>query len=356
MNVMSQIPIKTFEIAGHAIGPGQPALVIAEIAQAHDGSLGVAHALVDVVARSGADAVKFQTHIAAAESSLDEPWRVEFSHQDASRYDYWQRMEFSEDQWRDLKRHAEDCGLIFISSPFSTAAVRLLERLDVPAWKIASGEINNPLLLERIAESGRPVLLSSGMSSEVELANAVGLLQRQRVPVGLFQCTTAYPCPPEQLGLDRIAAWKDRFGCPVGLSDHSGTIYAGLAAIALGADLLEVHVTLSRDMFGPDVPASVTGEQLEQLVAGCRFIERALANPADKDSLADSLREVRQIFGKRLVAARDLPRGTVLQRDHLDARKPGLGIPVDRYFDLLGRQLLRDVVAGEPLSEADLSH
>jgi N,N'-diacetyllegionaminate synthase len=351
---MSDTPIKTFEIAGHLIGTGEPALVIAEIAQAHDGSLGMAHALIDVVARAGADAVKFQTHIAAAESSPDEPWRVQFSRQDASRYDYWRRMEFSEDQWRDLKQHAEDRGLIFVSSPFSVAAVRLLERLDVPVWKVASGEVNNPLLLERIAETRQPVLLSSGMSSEAELAQAVELFQRQHVPIGLFQCTTAYPCLPEQLGLDRIAAWKGRFGCPVGLSDHSGTIYAGLAAVALGANLLEVHVTLSRDMFGPDVPASVTGEQLKQLVEGCRFIERAVACPADKDALADSLREVRQTFGKRLVAACDLPRGTVLQREHLDARKPGFGISPDRYHEVVGQRLLRDVAAGEPLRDADL--
>src|SRR5919199_282482 len=139
-------------------------LVIGEVAQSHDGSLGLAHAFVDAIADAGADAVKFQTHIAAAESTPGEPWRVRFSQQDVTRYDYWRRMEFTEEQWHGLKSHSEQRGLLFLSSPFSVEAVELLSRVGVAAWKVASGEVGNAPMFERMAAAGVPVLLSSGMS------------------------------------------------------------------------------------------------------------------------------------------------------------------------------------------------
>src|SRR5215813_11074319 len=148
-------------------------LIVGEVAQAHDGSLGLAHAFIDAIAAAGADAVKFQTHIAAAESTPDEPWRVKFSPQDASRYEYWKRMEFTEEQWCGLKRHADEKGLLFLSSPFSLEAVDLLERVGVAAWKIASGEVGNAPMMDRIVGTKWPVLLSSGMSPLNELDDAV---------------------------------------------------------------------------------------------------------------------------------------------------------------------------------------
>ena len=143
---------------------GDGCLVAAEVAQAHDGSLGTAHAYIDAAAVAGADAVKFQTHIASAESTPDEPWRVRFSSQDDSRYEYWRRMEFSEEQWEGLRRHAHERDLKFISSPFSIEAVELLERIKVDIYKIASGEISNIPLLESVASKGRPVIVSSSAS------------------------------------------------------------------------------------------------------------------------------------------------------------------------------------------------
>src|SRR5262245_48088742 len=198
---------------------GTGCFIVAEVAQAHDGSLGIAHAYIDAVASAGADAVKFQTHIAAAESTPGEPWRVKFSKQDASRYDYWKRMEFTEEQWRGLKQHAEERGLLFLSSPFSSAAVQLLERLDVAAWKVASGEVSNVLLLDEMVRTNKPVLLSSGMSNLAELDRAVELVRDARVPVAVLQCTSLYPCPPEKVGLEQLAAYRQRYQCPVGLSD-----------------------------------------------------------------------------------------------------------------------------------------
>jgi N-acetylneuraminate synthase len=342
---------------GSALPAGAPwdhCLIIGEVAQAHDGSLGAAHAYVDAIAATGADAVKFQTHIAAAESTPAEPWRVKFSRQDATRYDYWKRMEFTEAQWRGLKEHAEERGLLFLSSPFSLEAFELLERLGMRAWKVASGETAGGALFERIAGSGRPVLLSTGMSSLAEVDAAVRRIQSAGSPLAVLQCTTAYPCPPERVGLNLLDLYRERYHCAVGLSDHSGTIFPGLAAASLGASVVEVHVTLSRQMFGPDVVASVTTAELGELVRGVRFIETMRAHPVEKDTLAGDLAQVRSVFTRSVVARRDLRAGTVLNAGDVAFKKPGTGIPELSAPALFGRTLRRDVAADTLIQESDL--
>lgn len=334
-------------------GGGARCLVVAEVAQTHDGSLGTAHAYIDAAARAGADAIKFQTHIASAESTPGEPWRVKFSPQDETRYDYWKRMEFTEPQWEGLARHATESGLIFLSSAFSLEAVELLERLGVPAWKVGAGEVSNLPLIERMAATGKPVILSSGMSPWEELDAAVGCVRDAGAAVAVLQCTTAYPCPPEKLGLNVIDELRRRYRCPVGLSDHSGTIFAGIAASALGANLIEVHVAFSRECFGPDVTASITTAELRQLVDGVRFVEAALANPVDKEAMAGSLHELRRVFGKSIVAAGDLPAGRRIGPQDMAFKKPGTGMPASRYRDLIGRILKRPVAADSMFSEED---
>jgi N-acetylneuraminate synthase len=328
--------------------------VIAEVAQTHDGSLGQAHAFIDAVAETGADAIKFQTHIAEAESTSSEPFRVKFSRQDANRYDYWKRMEFSEAKWLDLAEHAREKGLHFLSSPFSLEAVALLERIGVPAWKLGSGEVNNLPMLEKIAATKKPVLLSSGMSTWAELDQSVAFLRERQVPLVLFQATTMYPTPPEKLGLNLLSEYRQRFACPVGLSDHSGTIFPGLAAVALGATFLEVHITLSRYMFGPDVSSSVTVEELSQLVRGIRFLETTLANPIAKDAIAQELEGLRNTFQKSIVPRVNLPRGTILTPEYLTLKKPGTGIPAAFLPQLSGKRLKRDVKKDEFFSLDDI--
>lgn len=330
-------------------------LVIGEVAQAHDGSLGMAHAFIDAIAAAGADAVKFQTHIAAVESTPGEPWRVRFSPQDATRYEYWKRMEFTEEQWSGLARHAGERGLLFLSSPFSVEAVHLLDRVGMKAWKVASGEVSNPVLFDALLATRKPVLLSTGMSALAEIDEAVRRVRERDLPLAVLQCTTAYPCPPEKLGLNLLAVFRERWGCAVGLSDHSGTIYPGLAAVSLGAEVLEVHVALSREAFGPDVPASLTTGELRQLVDGVRFLERALANPVDKDGMAVEMEPLRRMFTKSVVARADLAAGTVLAEEHLAVKKPGGGIPAARLPELMGLRLRRTVKADEPLREEDLA-
>jgi N-acetylneuraminate synthase len=328
-----------------ALGTGR-CLIVGEVALTHE--------FVDAIANAGADAVKFQTHIASAESTPSEPFRVKFSRQDETRYDYWTRMEFSEEGWRGLAEHARERGIQFLSSPFSIQAVDLLERIGMPLWKIASGETSNALLLDRVLDTGKPVLLSTGMSPLEEIDQAVARVRARDVDVGVFQCTTAYPCPPEKIGLNLIPFYRDRYSCWVGLSDHSATIYPGLAGAAIGIEMLEVHVALSREMFGPDVVASVTTQELRQLVDGVRFIERMRANPLDKNVSAQETAPLRKLFTRSLVASATLPAGTVIAREHVVIKKPGTGLPPDRLDDIIGRRLARPVTADQVLAAEDI--
>lgn len=343
-----------FTIGSRNIGSGHPALIIAEVAQAHDGSLNFAHSFIDAATAAGADAIKFQTHIAAAESSPAEQWRVQFSKQDVTRYDYWKRMEFTKEQWRGLKEHAESKGLLFFSSPFSLDAIDLLSEIGIRAWKIASGEVRNEVLLDRLIKTRLPVLLSSGMSSWAELDLTVQKLRDTSIPFLLMQCTSAYPCPPERVGLNVLAEMKSRYQCEVGLSDHSGTIWPALASLIHGAKAIEVHVTWDRSMFGPDAVASVTFAELKQLVEGIRYTERMLANPVNKEAEAAGLDRMRKMFGQSLVAASELAPGTVLCAEHLSTRKPLAGIPASEFSNVLGAKLRRSIKPGEFLQSADI--
>ena len=346
--------IAGLKINGRIIGPGNPCFIIGEIAQAHDGSLGMAHAFIDAVANAGADAIKFQTHIAHAESTPQEPFRVKFSKQDSTRYDYWKRMEFTEEQWTGLAQHAKDRGLIFLSSPFSEDAVSLLEKINIPAWKIASGEVNNPLIKKAIYATKKPILLSSGMSSFEEIDKIVDEIKEKELPLAIFQCTSKYPTKPEELGLNIINEYRNRYQVPVGLSDHSGKIYAGLAAASLGANLLEVHVTLSREMFGPDVPSSLTTEELKKLIEGVRFIEVAINNPVNKDSLSTEMEDMKKMFGKGLVVKKNIIKGETITLDSLSAKKPAIGILAEDIHVVIGKRSKRNISAGEFLHSDDL--
>lgn len=346
--------MQRIELAGKAVGEGEPCLIIAEVGQAHDGSLGMAHAFVDAVAAAGADAIKFQTHIAEAESTKDEPFRVAFTTQDASRYDYWRRMEFAPDQWLELRDHAVEKGLVFLSSAFSVPAVDLLHRLQVPAWKVGSGEFRSRDLFDAMIATGLPILLSTGMSNWADIDEAVTLFREKQVPFALFQCTSQYPTGLDLVGLNVIGELRERYRCPVGLSDHSGSCFPSYAAIARGADLLEVHVTFDRRMFGPDVPASLTLEELSQVVAfrdACRTMDE---HPVDKDRLAEQLADLRGIFSKSLAPTRPLCAGTVLTAGMVASKKPGTGIPTDRLPDVIGRSLARDVSPERLLTWADI--
>lgn len=341
-------------IGNRTVGGDEPALIVAEVAQAHDGSFDRALQYVDAVAESGVDAIKFQTHLAACESSLDEPFRVATGGPDRTRFDYWRRMEFSETQWRELALRARSRGLIFLSSAFSIEAVELLSRIGMPAWKIGSGEFRSQDLMAAIVRAGGPVLVSTGMSRYDEIAAMVNALRRDATPFALLQCTSRYPVALEDVGVNVIEELRDRFKCPVGLSDHSGSVYPGMAALARGAELLEVHVVLDRADPGPDSSSSVTPGELRELARARDAFHRMARSPVDKDRMAGELEQMRRLFTKSAAPARCLSAGSILTEDALVPRKPGTGIPYDQRGRALGRRLRRDVTPSHVLNWSDL--
>ncbi len=328
--------------------------LIAEIAQAHDGSLGTAHAYIDAVAKTGVSAIKFQMHIAEAESSEFEPFRVNFSYEDATRFDYWKRMEFSAWQWRGLKDHCDQVGLDFICSPFSLKAVDELEKLNVSCYKIGSGEVTNLLLLEKIAQTKRPVIISSGMSNYKELDQAVAVFKMNGTDITVLQCTTAYPTTPEQYGLNVMSELRSRYQVRVGFSDHSAQIHTGIAAIALGAEVLEFHVVFHNQSFGPDAAASLSLEQTSALVTSADAIYKSLHTPVDKTS-NDSFGKLKSIFEKSLAINKDLPEGHILRFEDLESKKPkGYGIPANHYLNVIGKPINKSKKCWDFLTEDDI--
>lgn len=331
-----------------------PPYIIAEIGQAHDGSLGVLHSYIDAIAQTGVDAVKFQMHIAEAESSQYEPFRVKFSLEDKTRFDYWKRMAFSLEQWKGIKQHCDEVGLDFICSPFSNMAVDWLEEIGIEQYKIGSGEVNNFLLLEKIAHTKKPVILSSGMSSYEELDKTVAFLKERNVDFSILQCTTAYPTQPEQYGLNVIQELKKRYNVSVGFSDHSAKIETCIAATALGASILEFHVVFDRQIFGPDSKSSLTISETKNLVIAIRNVAFALSNPIDKNDNA-TFSSLKQIFEKSLAINKNLPKNHILTFDDLESKKPkGYGIDASRFQEAIGKVLNKDLEQWSFLNETDL--
>ncbi|MFY8008334.1 MAG: N-acetylneuraminate synthase family protein [Flavobacterium sp.] len=329
--------------------------LIAEIAQAHDGSLGILYSYIDAVAKTGVQAIKFQMHIAEAESSPYEPFRVHFSKEDATRFDYWKRMEFTLEQWKGIKAHCDAVGLDFICSPFSNMAVDWLEEIGVKTYKVGSGEVNNFLLLEKIAQTGKPVIISSGMSNFKELDQTVAFLKNKKVAFSILQCTTAYPTKPEQYGFGVMQELSDRYQVPVGFSDHSAKVSTGIAAVALGASIVEFHVVFHRAMFGPDAIASLTLEETKQLAEAVHDIYLAQNSALDKNNNED-FSTLKTIFEKSLAINKNLPAGHTLTFADLESKKPkGYGISAADFQQVIGRKLKADKTQWDFLNEEDLA-
>lgn len=317
--------------------------IIAEIGQAHEGSLGLALSYIDALAKTRVSAVKFQVHIAEAESSSYEPFRVKFSEQDKTRFDYWKRMEFSPEEWKILKERCEDREVEFLASPFSNKAVDLLEELGVKRYKIGSGEVSNFLLLERIAKTGKPVILSSGMSSYAELDATIEFLKEKNISYSILQCTTAYPTKPGQYGLNVIQELQERYQVPVGYSDHSAKMETCIAATALGAEILEFHAVFSRNSFGPDASSSLEIDEIEKLVKSVKNISNALENPVNKSDNS-AFGELKSIFEKSLAVNKDLKKGHIIKFEDLESKKPKRkGIDAANFREVIGQELKTDL-------------
>lgn len=325
--------------------------IIAEIGSVHDGSFGNAMKAIEAAAVCGADVVKFQTHMAEAETLPNAPMPLYFKGE--PRLEYFRRTAFSLSQWKEISTHCAAQGVGFLSSPFALEAVDLLEEVGVQAYKIPSGEVSNLPLLEKVADTGKLVYLSSGMSNWAELDAAVEVLLKGG-PLVIMQCSSAYPCPPERVGLNVMQAMAGRYGIPVGFSDHTLGMAACVSAAALGAVVVEKHFTFSKLMYGSDAIHSMEPAEFKQFCANVREAATIAAHPVDKDDLR-GYQEMKNIFEKSIVAARALRAGTTLSHADLAFKKPGDGIGAASYTALIGKRLLLDVPPNYKFSWEDMS-
>jgi N-acetylneuraminate synthase len=323
--------------------------IIAEAGSVHDGSFGNACKLVELAAECGADAVKFQTHIAEAETLANAPAPSYFRAE--PRLEYFKRTAFTREQWKSLAKLAREKGLAFISSPFCLEAIELLEDVGLDAYKVPSGEVTNTPLLELLAQTKRPVILSSGMSDWRELDRAVEAL-RPGGDVTVLQCSSAYPCSVSQAGVNVVAEILRRYGLPAGFSDHTQSLAAALGAVMMGATVIEKHFTFSRRMYGSDAQFGAEPEEFSRYCAEVKNTWALLDHPVDKDDLSPYL-EMKAIFEKSIVTAAAVASGQALSRELLAFKKPGTGIRADRVAEVVGKKVLRDLPKDHMLTEKD---
>ncbi len=341
------------QIGSRTLGADQPPFVIAEIGINHEGDPAKARRMIDDAAAAGCECVKFQCHVIEDEY-VPAAGKVIPGNARESILEIMKRCAFDEQTDRELQAYSESRGLIYLSTPFSRAAANRLERMGVLAYKIGSGECNNTPLVEHIASFGKPVLVSTGMNDLSSVARTVEILERRQVPYGLFHCTSMYPTPYAKVRLGALAQLAARFPRAVlGLSDHSLGIYTCLAAVPLGARLLEKHFTSDRSWPGPDVPISITPAELKELIVGSRAIFEALGG--SKDVLPEEQPTIDFAYAS-VVTTSDVRAGEKFTRDNLWVKRPGTGeIHATRYEEVLGRVARRDVARDALLSWSDVS-
>ncbi|TAJ24436.1 MAG: polyhydroxyalkanoate biosynthesis repressor PhaR [Nitrospirae bacterium] len=320
-------------IGRHTVGEGHPPFVVAEVGINHNGDIKKALQMVRAAKEAGAHCIKFQTHITAKEMVHTDMTPGEISSE--SLWDIIQRCELTEADERRVKEACDEAGILFLSTPFSREATDQLEQLDVPAYKIGSGEITNLPLIEHVARKGKPMIVSTGMTELEEVEATVDLIRGYGVPLILLQCTSTYPTAYSDVKLGAIKLLRERFGVPVGLSDHSIGIYTALGSVALGACFLEKHFTMSRTWPGPDQGLSIEPDELRELARGAEAIYQALGS--DK-LILDKERPVVGFARASVVVVRPVAAGERLTEDNLWVKRPADGeIPAKDYKKLIGK-------------------
>jgi N,N'-diacetyllegionaminate synthase len=344
------------EIAGRKIGPNHPAFVVAEAGVNHNGNIDLARRLVDVAVRARADAVKFQTFVADKVMTRNAPkagYQKRATDPHESQLEMVKRLELSFDEFRHIKAYCDDRDILFLSTPFDETSADFLDELGVPAFKVPSGEVVNHLFLEHVARKGKPIIMSTGMCYLSEVDEAIRVISNAGgSQLVLLHCVSNYPADPADGNLLAMQTMTAAFGVPVGYSDHTVGMAVGLAAVALGACVIEKHFTLDRGLPGPDHRASMEPDDLCAFIESIRTVQKALGDgrkipvPAEEDT--------RLVARRSLVLTRDLAAGQQIDRTVLTALRPTGGIGPDLSHLVIGRQAARALKAGAILSWQDL--
>ncbi|MBI2387698.1 MAG: N-acetylneuraminate synthase [Elusimicrobia bacterium] len=340
-------------IAGRTIGAGHPCFIIAEAGVNHNGSLETAKKLIDIAADAGADAVKFQTFKAEESVTASAPMAAYQKRNDpaaASFLSMLKKLELSGDEFLELMAHAKARGILCFSKPAWIGAVDELEAAGVPVYKIGSGDVTFHSLLRRVARTGKPVILSTGMATIPEIREALQVLKDGGAgELAVLHCVTSYPVEPKEANLRAISTMLKEFDCPVGYSDHTTGLEAPLASVALGACIVEKHFTLDRTMPGPDHKASLEPGELAAMVRGIRAVEAALGHGRKEPSPCEL--ENMRVVRKSLVAARAIRRGETLADADLGFKRPGTGLPEKSRPYFVGKKAVRDIAPDELMRE-----
>ncbi len=338
-----------FHIAETAVGPGAPVFVIAEGCDNHLGDTEAAFEMVRRAKQAGADAIKFQHHLPDEEMLPDAPMSDNF---EEPLYEFLKKYALTLDQHRELKALCDEIGILYLCTPFSWKAAQEIETLGVAAYKIGSGEMTDVPTLVRIAGFGKPMIVSTGMSTFEEIDRTYAALAATGAPLALMNCVSEYPPVYEDINLGVIGKMAERYDkAVIGHSDHTPDLFTSFAAVALGAHLIEKHVILDKAQPGPDQSVSIDFDELAQLVEGVHKIERGLG---DEKAIHELELPIRTWAFRSIVTTHDLAAGAVIDQDMIWSKRPGTGIPSHRMNDVIGRRLARNVAANVLLSWDDM--
>jgi N-acetylneuraminate synthase/N,N'-diacetyllegionaminate synthase len=342
---------KPVRIGNRFVGPGYPVFVIAEIGVNHNGDLELARQLITCAAEAGADAVKFQSFKAerlVTETAPKAAYQLATTDPAESQKAMLDKLELSADAHKMLRAFANTAGVIFLSTPFDEESADLLEELGVPAFKVSSGDLTNVLLLEHIAKKRRPTILSTGMATLEDVAEAVEVFRSEGTEVIVLHCVTNYPAEPGSVNLRAMRTLESEFQVPIGYSDHTAGNEVTLAAVALGATVIEKHLTLDRNLPGPDHRASIEPAEFRSMISGIRNVEASLGDGVKRptpDEIPTAL-----IARRSLASACSIPAGTVVNREMITARRPGTGLKPSMLKSIVGRRARVDIAPNEIIS------
>ena len=330
-------------------------LIIAEVGQSHNGSFNQAKKLIDLTVRAGADVIKFQTHYADAESTLNEKFRKGYNFKQKNRLEYWKKHEFSKEKWSMLRKYCKKKKILFSSSPFSEKAFDVLNKLDIDIWKIGSGEFFSERLNELIFNTKKPVIISTGLSNWNDIRNKIRRLKKKRANFLIMQCTTKYPLPLNEVGMNIINEIKEKFNCPVGLSDHSGTIYPILMGLSDNiTQAIEVHVSKPQNKNNPDKSSSLTFKELKFVCDYRKKIEILKSSKLDKNLVSSKLKKTKVLFTKSICLRENYKKGHRILVKDICFKKPGNGISTSQINKIVNKKLSKNYSNKRLLRWSDL--
>jgi len=340
---------RKIKIEDRYIGEREPVFTIAEAGVNHNGDIELAKKLVDIAVEAGADAIKFQTFKAEEVVTKDAPkadYQVKNTKSNQSQYEMIKKLELSEDEFKKLYKYARKKGIIFLSTPFDFESADFLEELGIPAFKVSSTDLTNLPFLEYIAEKGRPIILSTGMGTLGEIEEAVNTIKNAgNDDIILLHCITSYPAKFDSLNLKAIQTLREAFKLSVGFSDHSLGVYAPIAAVSLGAVVIEKHFTLDKSLPGPDHKASLNPEELKEMIKGIRLIEKALGDGIKSPTTEEE--EIKKVARRSIIARVDIPKGAIITKDMITFKRPGTGLLPKYYSEIIGKRSRRNIRVDE---------